>query len=321
MSERGTRVSVVAQSPLAQSALFLVLAYLVLKLGLPQLGGWLAADDWFSIRRNLESSGRELPLYLLLALLAWFAYLSYNEERWQAFQRPVWIFLRWRHPVRVTVLALVPLAVGALVFARGARGQAEPVANPIRHPTPPDRFSKLTNPWRHPTAEMLSAFDQVLRSGAYDLELSTEPEVVAYAGALTADTATPEQRARAFYRRAIEEGRELYMINCRPCHGTKAMGDGPMSVALRRKPADFTGVETIATLVEGAVFWRVKRGGIKLPREGAPWESAMPRWEQDLTDDQIWKIIMAEYDIAGNAPRELEHIASAPPARGEEAGE
>lgn len=98
----------------------------------------------------------------------------------------------------------------------------------------------------------------------------------------------------------------MFYINCRPCHGAKAMGDGPMSVGQRRRPLEFTGVETIALLVEGAVFWRVTRGGIKLPREGAPWESAMPRWETDLTEDQIWKIIMAEYDLGGTMPREPE---------------
>ena len=79
-----------------------------------------------------------------------------------------------------------------------------------------------------------------------------------------------------------------------------------MSHGLRREPADFTGVETIATVVEGAVFWRIKKGGVGLPASGAPWESAMPKWELDLSDEQIWKIILAEYDIAGNRPRQPE---------------
>ncbi len=36
----------------------------------------------------------------------------------------------------------------------------------------------------------------------------------------------------------------------------------------------------------------------------------MPRWETDLSEEQIWKIIMAEYDIAGNTPREPESSGS-----------
>lgn len=317
MSAPPSRAGAVARHPLTRTVVFVGLAYAGVRWLLPPFGGWIASDDWFAIRPNLESSGREVPLYLLLAVLAWFCHLSYSEDRWQAFQAPIWRFLRWHHPLRLVVLAVLPFAVGGLVFLRGARGGAEPVSNPIRHPTPPDRFSTLRNPYRTPTPEMLAAFDKWLQSGVFNPELSTEPEVVAYAEVLAAGAPVPGQREAAFHRRTIEEGRELYMINCRPCHGTKAMGDGPMSPALRRQPADFTGVETIATLVEGAVFWRVKKGGIKLPREGAPWESAMPRWETDLTDEQIWKIIMAEYDIAGNAPREPERSETGAAEAGE----
>ena len=297
--------------PLTGSVVILAGFFILLKLLLPAFGGWLAADDWFTILPGLASTGREVGLYMTLAFLAALAYLTYNEERWQEFQHPIWTFLRWRHPGRAVVLGLFPLLCGGLIFLSGARAEGEVIANPIKHPTPPDTFSKLTNPYRHPTHELLAGFDDALRSGAIDAATSTEPAVVEYARTLAAGTATASARQQAFRRRTIEEGRELFMINCRPCHGTRAMGDGPMSVGQRREPADFTGVETIATLVEGAVFWRVRKGGIGLPREGAPWESAMPRWESDLTDEEIWKIIMAEYDIAGNAPRQTEERAPA----------
>ena len=292
--------------PLGGSLGFVLGFYVLLKLLLPAFGGWLAADDWFAIRENLTTAGKETPLYLALAILACFAYVTYDEERWQEFQRPIWAFLRWQHRIRTVALGAAPLLVGGLVFLGGALGKEEPVSTPILHPTPPDEFGTLTNPYRNPTPEMLEGFDQALLDGEIVVEESTEPAVVDYARLLENGEASPEARAEAFRRRVIEEGRELFMINCRPCHGTKAMGDGPMSVGQRRKPLDFKGVETIATLVEGAVFWRIKKGGIGLPREGAPFESAMPRWELDLSDDQIWKIILAEYDIAGNAPREPE---------------
>jgi len=292
--------------PLAGAAMFVVGFYVLLKLELPSLGGWLASTDFFSTVENLPSSGREVSLYFVLALLATYCYLTFDERRWRAFNEPIERFMRWRDPRRSLVLVAVPLLVGGLVFTNFALGTDEPVSNPLRHPTPPDEFSRLSNPYRNPTEEMLIAFDEDLRSGEIDPEESSEPEVRAYAEALASGSAAEDQRSRAYERQVIEEGRVLFVTNCRPCHGTKAMGDGPMSVGQRRQPADFTGVETIATLVEGAVFWRVNKGGIKLPTVGAPWESAMPRWETDLTEDQIWKIIMAEYDLAGNAPREPE---------------
>lgn len=300
------RFFAVIRHPLGGAATVIVLCALFIEFLLPHFGGWLASSDMFSIRKGLPSSGREFPLYMTLAILATLCFLMYSSERWKRFWAPIWSFMLWRHPARPTVMILVPLLIGALVFLSQAWGGSEPVANPIRHPTPPDEFSKLKNPFRNPSEEMLTQFDERLRSGEIDAETSTEEDVVSYALALANGSANQQGRLSAFRSRVIEEGRELFMINCRPCHGAKAMGDGPMSVGQRREPADFTGVETIATLVEGAVFWRVNKGGIKLPREGAPWESAMPRWETDLTEEQIWKIIMAEYDIAGNAPREPE---------------
>jgi hypothetical protein len=34
----------------------------------------------------------------------------------------------------------------------------------------------------------------------------------------------------------------------------------------------------------------------------------MPSWKNDLTDDEIWKIIMGEYDTAGVMPRQREKV-------------
>jgi hypothetical protein len=51
------------------------------------------------------------------------------------------------------------------------------------------------------------------------------------------------------------------------------------------------------------VFWRVSKGGIGLPREAFPWASVMPPWEQHLTTDEIWKVILFEYWHTGYYPR------------------
>ena len=79
-----------------------------------------------------------------------------------------------------------------------------------------------------------------------------------------------------------------------------------MAYGFELKPANFRSEDTIVTVIEAYAFWRVKEGGPALPSEGHPWRSAMPAWKDELTDEQIWKIIAAEYDIAGVEPRRPE---------------
>jgi len=54
------------------------------------------------------------------------------------------------------------------------------------------------------------------------------------------------------------------------------------------------------------VFWRIAKGGPGLPREGAPWNSAMPAWEDILTEEEIWAVIIFLYDQTGAQPRSWE---------------
>jgi mono/diheme cytochrome c family protein len=104
--------------------------------------------------------------------------------------------------------------------------------------------------------------------------------------------------------RVVErEGTVLYQKNCRPCHGTKADGNGPLARGLRLQPVDFTDPGTIATVVETYGLWRIHEGGLGLPGMATPWNSAMPAWRDELDDDAIWRTIMAEYRIAGAEPR------------------
>ncbi len=300
MKKYGTLLAAVA---------FLVLFYLALQYVGPLFGGWIASiadsDDWWGILKGQSSSGKESAFYFTLACIALFCWLSYKEERWVRFKEPFFQLLRTRSVFRILALIGFPFLVGVTIFFNLTAESTMSFA-PIRHPTPPGEFSQMKNPFRHPTPEMLSEFEGKIRDKSIKKSKTTEEAVLAYIDAVAKKSASEEMRAKAFERHAIEEGRLLFAKNCRPCHGIKATGDGPMARGLLREPADFTGVETIVTLVEGAVFWRIKKGGIGLPHVGGPWESAMPRWETDLTDEEIWKIIMAEYDIAGNKPREPE---------------
>lgn len=101
-------------------------------------------------------------------------------------------------------------------------------------------------------------------------------------------------------------GKGLYAAFCSPCHGPKFNGNGPASDGFNPPPANFSDPGTIAMLQESYLFWRIKKGGVGLSVEGHPWKSAMPRWEVELPDDWIWKIIMAEYAGAGQKPRTWE---------------
>ncbi|MDF0676948.1 MAG: cytochrome c [Nitrospira sp.] len=104
----------------------------------------------------------------------------------------------------------------------------------------------------------------------------------------------------------IMQGKGFYAAFCSPCHGGNFDGKGPAARGFNPAPANFADPTTIAMLQESYLFWRIKKGGVGLPIEGAPWRSAMPRWEVELPDEWIWKIIMGEYDGAHQSPRTWE---------------
>lgn len=108
------------------------------------------------------------------------------------------------------------------------------------------------------------------------------------------------------FRAIVEAGREIYYKNCLNCHGDTLDGQGHFGPAFNPRPANFQDVGTIAQLQESYLFWRITTGGPGLPREGAPWASAMPVWHELLTEDEVWKVITFLYDYTGFAPRSWE---------------
>ena len=98
-------------------------------------------------------------------------------------------------------------------------------------------------------------------------------------------------------------GRGLYFRNCSPCHGAKHDGDGPEARAQSLRPVSFRDPGTIAVLVEDAVFWRVNEGALGLPPVSTPWDSAMPAWREELEADDLWRIVLSEYEDSGVQPR------------------
>jgi DMSO reductase family type II enzyme heme b subunit len=108
------------------------------------------------------------------------------------------------------------------------------------------------------------------------------------------------------YREVVSEGADLYYKNCVFCHGDMLDGTGHFAKAFTPRPINFQDVGTIAQLQEAFLFWRITKGGPGLPREGTPWVSAMPVWEEMLKEDEVWKIISFLYDYTGHEPRTWE---------------
>ena len=111
---------------------------------------------------------------------------------------------------------------------------------------------------------------------------------------------------RVLFAQYVGEGKKVFFRNCVFCHGDMLDGKGIFADRLNPNPANFQDATTISMLQESYVFWRVSKGGPGLPQESTPWNSAMPRWETMLTDEERWKVILFLYDYTGNKPRTWE---------------
>ena len=81
---------------------------------------------------------------------------------------------------------------------------------------------------------------------------------------------------------ALEDGEQMYQINCATCHGDTGMGDGPAAGGLDPKPKSLVG----AALEDDYLFWRIAEGGVM-----EPFKSVMPAWKNTFSEQQIWQII------------------------------
>jgi mono/diheme cytochrome c family protein len=209
--------------------------------------------------------------YMLTALVAILIYVSDQEERWTRFKEPILATLvepdrRW---LRTGMLVAIPLLVGYLTFQQVRPRVAAPIQLRSVHPAPPGQIT-----FRGRTLQ-LTGLENPLRTRG--------------------DLAAHER-----------EGRRVYYRNCLPCHGDLLDGKGHFADGFSPTPLAFDDPGTIAQLTESYVFWRIAKGGPGLPREGTPWNSAMPVWEDFLTEDEIWSVIIFLYTQSGFRPRRWE---------------
>jgi mono/diheme cytochrome c family protein len=278
------------------SVITLAIVMVIIKLVIPNVSMWITGKPY-----PLPVPSTLTLMYVLVTLIGLSIFISTSDQNIRSFLDPIVRFLRGGQGglfpiVRMGVLVIIPLGMGWLTYERTAPKVVSATGIRIQHPTIPKQFSTLENPYRNPTDDMIKQFIQEKGLGNISMD-----------------------DAKAKFREAtLIEGRGLYQAYCRPCHGSKADGNGPMAIGFRLRPADFTDPGTISTVVEGYAFWRVRDGGRGLPKESTPWDSAMPTWKLELTDDEIWKIIMAEYNTAGVEPRLPEKLEGKQEAPAEE---
>jgi len=230
-------------------------------------------------------------MYFSVTSLGLAIHITTSRENIDSFMTPIIHFLRgyavgWQQGLRMLVLAVLPLLTGWGAYSVASTQVKTPTGLRIQHPTIPGRFENLINPFRNPDGAMVRAY--IKKAGLSNMSL--------------------EEGKKKLQRKILQDGRALYQMNCRPCHGSKADGNGPMAGGFRLRPINFSDPGTLATVVESYAFWRVKEGGRGLPTESTPWNSVMPTWKYELTDAQIWKIILAEYNTAGVDPRTTEKL-------------
>lgn len=100
----------------------------------------------------------------------------------------------------------------------------------------------------------------------------------------------------------LSSGERLYDINCSPCHGGNLDGKGPEAAGFFPSPPNLIGLVSIIKPPQSYLFWRIKEGGLGLPKEWRPWDSAMPVWKEELDDKETWQIILYIYEAAGETP-------------------
>ncbi|MEK7803109.1 MAG: cytochrome c [Deltaproteobacteria bacterium] len=277
----------------------------------------------------LSVPGTLMLFYMALTLAALFIYISFSEERLQGFLAPIKKLLGGEYGVntRTVVLAIVPLVVGWQVYSTTVPKVSSPTALRIQHPSSnfPKTMETLENPLRNPKDAEVEKFIEDVKTNKVEFIPEAKEEVdkvkdkygntlgfiptepmQAFLKEVKAGNINKENAKQALIEKYLFEGRILYAMNCRPCHGDSVSGDGPMADGFKLRPINFTDNGTIETIVEGYTFWRVSNGGPGLPSEATPWDSAMPIWKTDLPEEYRWRILLAEYDLAQKTPRQPE---------------
>ena len=220
--------------------------------------------------------------YMVITVVGVLLYFSFDDKRWAEFMSPIVSVLRDddKRLLRGLFLFAIPVLIGWVTYQAIKPTLDSPVELRQVHPAPPASFK---------------VFGQSYNLGT--LENPVRNEVIS-------QFSQNRDAAMQTYNDAVDAGRDVYYQNCFYCHGDLLDGKGPFSDGFTNPlPINFQDVGTIAQLEEAFLFWRITTGGPGLPREGTPWNSAMPVWHEYLEEDDVWNVITFLYDYVGQVPR------------------
>lgn len=237
--------------------------------------------------------------YMMLWTIGTFLYISQDPKTFADFREPIVKTILGDYKIaRYIVFAALPVLVGMGTYNFIYPKYPEPVELRTVHPAPP-ATTKV-----HGKTYTLEGLQNPYRVDEQDnyYEGGTHLPVEGKFPFLDADSVE--------YMKYVTEGGSVFFENCHYCHGDQLNGLGMFSHVFNPTPANFVDPGTIAMLRESFLFWRVSKGGPGLPNESTPWSSAMPPWEEHLTTEQIWKVILFEYWYTGWHPRTFDEESS-----------
>ncbi|MGQ4809300.1 hypothetical protein NKDENANG_02716 [Candidatus Entotheonellaceae bacterium PAL068K] len=210
--------------------------------------------------------------YVVTTLIVILLYVSASKTSWEEFALPFRELLLGRSaftkPLRFLVFIALPLLFG-WYFSSWASSSAQPPGGlRVIHPTPPGSVT-------------IKGKRTVLK------DIPTNPL----------------RQDEEHLAENTAQGRQIYYKNCFFCHGDGLAGQGHFAKGFNPPPANFQDPGTIAQLTESFLFWRIAKGGPGLPGESTPWDSAMPVWENFLSETEIWQVILYLYDAIPYEPR------------------
>jgi mono/diheme cytochrome c family protein len=91
-------------------------------------------------------------------------------------------------------------------------------------------------------------------------------------------------------KESLAIGRELYVRECRSCHGAKGLGDGKGGRDLDPRPTDLTN-PMLWDQSDGAMFWKITEG-----------RGDMPEHKELLNDEERWHVLNYMRTLAPRPP-------------------
>jgi mono/diheme cytochrome c family protein len=218
-----------------------------------------------------------LTMYMFFVIAGVFMTFTFTEESNRELVDPITALVEdpSKKMIRNIVFVIVPLLAGAYTYGKMLPSFEAPLELRSIHPAPPSSAK--------------------IYSKRYDLMTLKNP------------LRALEKENNEEFNEHVQVGARIYIQNCQYCHGDKLDGKGPYAPGLNPIPLNFQDIGTIAQLQESYLFWRIATGGPGLPKEATPWISSMPVWQDFLTEEEIWQVILFLYDYTGYQPRSWDH--------------